>query len=47
MAKPMIFRFAKRITVLVNGRVLAEGTPEEMARDPAVREAYLGEDAHV
>ncbi len=35
------------ITVLVNGRVLAEGTPEEMARNAAVREAYLGEDAHV
>ncbi|MFJ5370834.1 ABC transporter ATP-binding protein, partial [Bosea sp. CER48] len=43
----LVFRFATRITVLVNGRVLAEGTPEEMARDRGVREAYLGEDAHV
>ena len=43
----VVFRFATRITVLVNGRVLAEGTPEEMARNAAVREAYLGEDAHV
>lgn len=43
----LVFRFATRITVLVNGRVLAEGTPEEMARNAAVREAYLGEDAHV
>jgi len=43
----LVFRFATRITVLVNGRVLAEGTPDEVARDPAVREAYLGEAAHV
>ncbi|MGN6096220.1 MAG: ABC transporter ATP-binding protein [Bosea sp. (in: a-proteobacteria)] len=43
----LVFRFATRITVLVNGRVLAEGTPEEMAHNAAVREAYLGEDAHV
>ncbi|PTM42730.1 ABC transporter ATP-binding protein [Bosea sp. 124] len=43
----LVFRFATRITVLVNGHVLAEGTPDEMARDPAVRAAYLGEDSHV
>ncbi|AMJ60289.1 ABC transporter ATP-binding protein [Bosea sp. PAMC 26642] len=43
----LVFRFATRITVLVNGRILAEGTPDDMARDPAVRHAYLGEGAHV
>jgi len=42
----LVFRFATRITVLVNGRVLAEGAPDEVARDPAVRGAYLGEAAH-
>ncbi len=42
----LVFRFATRITVLVDGRVLTEGTPEEVARDPAVKTAYLGEDAH-
>ena len=39
----IIFRFATRITVLVNGRVLADGDPAMIARDPAVRAAYLGE----
>lgn len=42
----IIFRFATRITVLVNGRVLAEGEPASIARDPLVKEAYLGEAAH-
>jgi ABC-type branched-subunit amino acid transport system ATPase component len=39
----IVFRFAKRISVLVNGRILIEGTPAEVAADPRVREAYLGE----
>jgi branched-chain amino acid transport system ATP-binding protein len=42
----LVFRFATRITVLVNGRVLSEGTPDEVARDPTVKTAYLGEDVH-
>jgi branched-chain amino acid transport system ATP-binding protein len=41
-----VFRFAERITVLVGGAVLTEGTPEEIARDPRVREVYLGEAQH-
>lgn len=43
----IIFRFATKITVLVNGRVLTEGEPSVVARDPAVKQAYLGEAAHV
>ncbi|MGO4736224.1 ABC transporter ATP-binding protein [Bosea sp. 2KB_26] len=43
----IIFRFATRITVLVNGRVLTEGEPAVVARDAAVKQAYLGEAAHV
>jgi branched-chain amino acid transport system ATP-binding protein len=42
----LVFRFAERITVLVGGRVLTEGPPEEIARDPRVREVYLGEAQH-
>jgi branched-chain amino acid transport system ATP-binding protein len=38
----LVFRFAERITVLVGGRVLTEGTPVEIAADPRVREVYLG-----
>ena len=38
----LVFRFAARITVLAQGAVLAEGTPDEIARDSRVREAYLG-----
>jgi branched-chain amino acid transport system ATP-binding protein len=42
----LVFRFAERITVLVAGRVLTEGTPEAIAADPRVREVYLGEAGH-
>jgi len=42
----LVFRFAARITVLVAGRVLTEGTPAEVARDRRVREVYLGEAQH-
>ena len=39
----LVFRFAKSITVLVQGEVLVEGAPEEIARDQRVRDVYLGE----
>ena len=39
----LVFRFAKRITVLVQGEVLCEGTPDEIANDVRVRQVYLGE----
>jgi branched-chain amino acid transport system ATP-binding protein len=42
----LVFRFAERITVLVAGAILVEGTPQEIAGDPRVREVYLGEAAH-
>ena len=42
----LVFRFARRITVLVQGSVLVEGTPAEVAADPRVREVYLGEGRH-
>jgi branched-chain amino acid transport system ATP-binding protein len=42
----LVFKFAERITVLVNGAVLVEGTPDEIGRDARVREVYLGEADH-
>ena len=39
----VVFRFAGRITVLVAGAVLTEGTPEEISADERVRSVYLGE----
>ena len=39
----VVFRFAERITVMVQGGVLMEGTPAEVGADARVREVYLGE----
>jgi ABC-type branched-subunit amino acid transport system ATPase component len=41
----VVFRFASRIIVMVGGRILLEGTPDEVGRDPRVREVYLGKHA--
>ena len=38
----LVFRFARRIVVLAEGAVLADGVPDAVRRDPAVRHAYLG-----
>ncbi|OGA03837.1 MAG: branched-chain amino acid ABC transporter ATP-binding protein [Betaproteobacteria bacterium RIFCSPLOWO2_02_FULL_64_12] len=39
----LVFRFARRITVLAQGAVLMEGAPEEVSADGRVRQVYLGE----
>jgi branched-chain amino acid transport system ATP-binding protein len=39
----LVFRLAKRITVLVQGGVLVEGAPADIAADAQVRQIYLGE----
>ncbi len=41
----VVFHLADRITVLAEGSVLGEGTPEEIARDERVQAAYLGKAA--
>jgi ABC-type branched-subunit amino acid transport system ATPase component len=41
----LVFRFADRISVLVNGSLLIEDTPAVIARHPLVKEVYLGEAA--
>jgi branched-chain amino acid transport system ATP-binding protein len=41
-----VFRFASRIIVMVGGRILREGTPDEIAADREVREVYLGKARH-
>ena len=37
-----LFELAERVTVLQEGRVLVEGTPDEIKNNAAVQEAYLG-----
>ena len=40
----IVFSFADRISVLVNGALFVEGSPDEVARDPRVKAVYLGEE---
>jgi branched-chain amino acid transport system ATP-binding protein len=42
----VVFRFANRIIVMVGGRILMAGTPNEIAADARVREVYLGRARH-
>jgi branched-chain amino acid transport system ATP-binding protein len=39
----LVFTFADRISVLVNGALFADGLPREISRDPRVKAVYLGE----
>jgi len=40
----VVFSLADRISVLAGGRIICQGTPEEVKGDPRVKEAYLGEE---
>jgi branched-chain amino acid transport system ATP-binding protein len=42
----VVFRFAKQITVLVQGAVFTQGTPAEIMNNEQVRAVYLGQDSH-
>ena len=43
----IVFSFADRISVLVNGALFVDGAPAEVARDPRVKAVYLGESLDV
>ena len=39
-------RVAESVTMMHNGRIFKEGTPEEIENDPEVQELYLGDGSH-
>jgi branched-chain amino acid transport system ATP-binding protein len=43
----IVFSFARKISVLVNGALLTEGSVADVSRDPRVKAVYLGDTAHV
>ncbi len=42
----VVFRFARKITVLVAGAIFTEGTPQEIMANEQVRAVYLGQEGH-
>jgi len=40
----LVFSFADRVSVLVNGALFVDGAPEDVAKDPRVKAVYLGEE---
>ena len=42
----VVFRFAKEITVLVQGAVFTQGTPDEIMANEDVKAVYLGQEGH-
>ena len=43
----VVFRFARRVAVLVSGEILVEGTPRQISEDAKVRALYLGDAGRV
>jgi branched-chain amino acid transport system ATP-binding protein len=42
-----VMALAHKVIVLHHGEVIANGSPEQVVRDPAVLECYLGEDQEI